>query len=352
MGFKAIKADERNWKFLAFQADDGGCGYYRIKLPYNRIPGVKITGTMYAEDIKSIPEVMILQRQYLAPVFNNMLWAKQHGTVCIYEIDDDLFHIEPTNIMAHKAYNLTPNVKDNMMDYIRNVDALTVSTEYLATEMRRYTKAPVYVLPNSLDFSVWNRHYKSRQRVMAEKDGRVVIGWAGSSSHLGDFAVCVDALVHILETMPNVYVKFVGENFGKFDEFKHLQHKVISDGWQSPDGFGQSLAEFDIGIIPLADNIFNRSKSNIKFLEYSAMGIPTIASDMEPYKEIEQGKTGFKVSDRFKDWKKALMDLIGNEELRHHIGQNARQYVMERYDIDKNYHMWEEVLNAVKKDKH
>ena len=46
----------------------------------------------------------------------------------------------------------------------------------------------------------------------------------------------------------------------------------------------QSLGRFDVGLAPLLATAFNRAKSNIKQLEYSALGLATIAVDLEPYR--------------------------------------------------------------------
>ncbi|MEI2421731.1 hypothetical protein V6O07_15755, partial [Arthrospira platensis SPKY2] len=50
--------------------------------------------------------------------------------------------------------------------------------------------------------------------------------------------------------------------------------------------FGQQ--ECDIFIAPLEDNLFNRCKSGLKFLEYSALGVPGVYSHLEPYQDLVQ----------------------------------------------------------------
>ena len=42
----------------------------------------------------------------------------------------------------------------------------------------------------------------------------------------------------------------------------------------------------DIFIAPLLDNLFNRCKSQIKFLEYSVLGVAGVFSRLEPYKSV------------------------------------------------------------------
>jgi glycosyltransferase involved in cell wall biosynthesis len=52
-----------------------------------------------------------------------------------------------------------------------------------------------------------------------------------------------------------------------------------------------------IGLCPLEDNVFNQSKSNLKYLEFAANGLPVVASAVEPYaKSIIHGETGLLVA--------------------------------------------------------
>jgi hypothetical protein len=58
-----------------------------------------------------------------------------------------------------------------------------------------------------------------------------------------------------------------------------------------------------VGIAPLLDTPFNRCKSNLKLLEYGAVGLPTIASNVTPYKD----SPGLLIRKaRSKDWLRAL----------------------------------------------
>src|SRR3546814_14721972 len=62
----------------------------------------------------------------------------------------------------------------------------------------------------------------------------------------------------------------------------------------TPEEFFRSI-DYAVGVAPLSDTTFNRSKSDIKFLELAALGIPTIASDVAPYRSIRHGETGLQI---------------------------------------------------------
>jgi glycosyltransferase involved in cell wall biosynthesis len=91
---------------------------------------------------------------------------------------------------------------------------------------------------------------------------------------------------------------------------------------------------------------FNHAKSEIKFSEASALGVPTVASNIKPYSPvIEHGKTGF-LAKTEKEWIDSLSKLIEDEKLRKEVGANARQWVEKNRDANKNYHLWVETYQA------
>jgi glycosyltransferase involved in cell wall biosynthesis len=102
-----------------------------------------------------------------------------------------------------------------------------------------------------------------------------------------------------------------------------------------------------IGLAPLSAIQFNRSKSNLKFLEYTAYNAVTVASDFGPYKNtIEDGVTGVLVSDN-RDWYDKVRELLDDEDLYNTILANAKKLVKENFDISKNYVLWEKAIKEV-----
>ncbi len=105
-------------------------------------------------------------------------------------------------------------------------------------------------------------------------------------------------------------------------------------------------------IIPRADTLFNRCKSNLKFLEASMLEIPVIAQSFpdgqSPYevnpKDAEQMILA-KDSQGFIEAIEYILSL--SKEARYAIGNSAKQYVLENYDINKNAHKWAEAYQTI-----
>jgi glycosyltransferase involved in cell wall biosynthesis len=92
------------------------------------------------------------------------------------------------------------------------------------------------------------------------------------------------------------------------------------------------MAKMDIALAPLeTDNIFCRAKSEIKFVEAGALGLPVVASKIDPYRgSMSDGRNGFLATGE-KEWTQALLSLVQDSQLRIALGEAARQTVLERY---------------------
>lgn len=234
-------------------------------------------------------------------------------------------------------------------EQLRMAHLVTVSTPYLAERYRKYN-ANVAVVPNAIDFETW-------KKVEPKDDGIVRIGLFGSNSHHKDWRECIDAISRILDEYPNVRLLFNGwlvmeeakegasiyelKRHFKFPDYLverglHEHERVeIYEPVEIQDYAGWLMdKKIDIGLAPLAWTAFNRSKSNLKYLEFGAMGVPGVYADMEPYADVVHGVTGLKASKPI-DYYTQIKKLVESKELRESIGNAAHEDVRARYDASK-----------------
>ncbi|MFH1231532.1 MAG: glycosyltransferase [Planctomycetota bacterium] len=218
-----------------------------------------------------------------------------------------------------------------MTKVMQSVSAITVTTELLAGVYRKIN-SNVYVLPNCMDFEITDALPKHK-----DKDN-VVIGWAGGGQHIHDINLVVPALDVILTKYPQARFHWAGCKTKETDRLltKHPKQTTYLQRTRIQDWF-QKYAEwdFDIGLAPLWVNRFNSGKSNIKWLENSARKIPTVATRISCYEEIEDGETGFFALET-QDWVKALSWLIENKAERDRVGDNAYDYCKANYNAKDN----------------
>ena len=326
-------------KITGYVSGANGCDYYRILSPFKYLDPTKFTAQyktiMEPKDFDCM-DIMVLGRADSFEVYQNMFVAIENGIKVVYEFDD-LFHEVPEYNPAFEYYN-HPFLKPNIEMFIQNSNAVTVSTEYLKEYYSKYN-SNIHVLPNSIDFTLWNKFEKSRS-------SDIVIGWAGSPTHSKDLDLVVEALVEILKSNPKVKLNAVGYNFLNDERFKEVGYQLKFASHLDVYNFPRLLTDFTIGIAPIVDNPFNNGKSNIKFLEYSALKIPTIASNVGPYKCIQDGITGLLCNTK-EEWISGLQSLIDNPSIVQDLGQLAYDYVYENFNMAKTAQKWEKLYNSL-----
>ena len=166
-----------------------------------------------------------------------------------------------------------------------------------------------------------------------QKDGYLNLDFgADCGKHQRDLEMVKDAMVRIVDKYKNVTFFCVGFDPQLWD---HKKIKVVTN-WANILDYPKFMAKFsfDIGIAPLRDNFFNRAKSNLRWLEYSALGIPCVASNVEPMRCINDGVDGFLANDE-KEFEEKLSTLIENESYRIKMGSNAYNRVKKDFNVTK-----------------
>jgi glycosyltransferase involved in cell wall biosynthesis len=105
------------------------------------------------------------------------------------------------------------------------------------------------------------------------------------------------------------------------------------------------VINWDIGVCPLLENEFNSGKSELKYIEYTSLGIPSIFSDVEPYKSIITDEYNGFLASTSEQWEKKLEKLITNKQLREEILNNTISDVEENYSLKNTVMQWEKILN-------
>lgn len=356
----------RDWEYppvniTGWMADFSGCGFYRIAMPGTELSrrGHHVTVSNDIRDTTTLTDVVNAARdafshqRQLSPVKNvdvivgqrinmpapSQVWQEiarnRIRPKLVFEIDDDLFNIPPHNPRAHQ-YFMQPAVRRRMLDNARVADVITVSTWRLKQRMMALTgKTNVRVIPNTVPG--WLTRY-----VRPSNPDLITVGWAGSTTHEIDWKVAAGPVGKFVCSRPDVEFHMIGAQYPlavPLGQYRHsIWRNTVPAYWRSID--------FDIGLAPLADHVFNDSKSHIKALEYAALGIPVIASNVGPYKQfVKHGVTGFLVSnDSPHLWQHYLDVLARDPALRATMGEQARK-LAQNFLIENWGPVWEIALS-------
>lgn len=249
------------------------------------------------------------------------------------EIDDDIFDVAPYNPAA-ECLKPGSHLTQLAVDQFKNSDGIIVSTPYLK-EVYSELNPNIYVVQNSIDVQKWDNAPKKK------KPG-IRIGWIGSGSHSKDLEILdkvIDPICAKNKDVKFVFCSYFQENLETLPAFlKGRKHVQIVNKWAPILKYPAHLAaqDFDIALAPLVDNKFNRGKSNLRWLEYSALGIPCVASEVEHFKTtIVDGKDGFLASNA-EQFINRIQELISNSKLRKSMGKAAHARMHKDFNVDKN----------------
>jgi glycosyltransferase involved in cell wall biosynthesis len=247
--------------------------------------------------------------------------------------------------------------KVNLFAYrfmLKHADALTTTTEHLRQLLLHYNPN-VELVPNTIDFNL----FKLRNR--PQEDGKVRILYMGGSSHFRDWKSVAPAMKAIVKKYPHVRMVCMG-NVHEW-AIHDLGEEFVEDRTWSNDyeSFALRMGTMgvDLAIAPLyledkVDREFSLCKSNLKWLDYGAVGIPCVAQAGIPYcvdmnfgTDIPDIAWDGMLAGSPEEWVVALSVLIENPDMRHLIGDNAYQTVRRHHNAANmgqvTYDMYERI---------
>lgn len=270
-------------------------------------------------------DVLVVERPWRPEVLQLVKAINARGGMTVFDTDDDYWTLHPEN----PVYAFWDADKLRGMKQIVHATKLVTTTTPELVEVLKPMNKNVRMLPNMLPDRYW-----PQSRKPTNTGEPLVIGWAGSPGHQPDVRMIGPALVQILDEFPHVELHLAGARPGWIPPHPRVREVETVE----LDQYAGILSGFDIGIAPLVDNKFNRGKSDLKFLEYSRVGMPCVLSRVSPYaRSVKQGETGF-LAVNTKDWLKYLRALIKDPGLRDDMAERAWEYARTRmmsHNVDK-----------------
>ena len=314
------------------QNESGGDFYYRTYAPGVGMAHCADTYVINMVNIHRLKHEVMREADVL--VLNNICDAdvlpiararKAEGKLTVFELCDDLEDI-PLSSPVRAFYAQSKN-----MLLIKRLAHYCDVLQFSSPELKRkygYLNERTVVFPNHV--------LEIPPEINRGAGDKLIVGWGGSAGHLRDIARISGRLIEWVMSRSDVHLYLMcAENI--LDLFKKLpakRKKHFPPG--SMRDYHDFLTHLDIGIAPLEDTPFNRSRSDVKFLEYAAHGVVPVVQATGPYLlSVENGKTGlfFRTTDELI----AKLDyLLADKSARKTMSANAREYVLrERNQLDR-----------------
>lgn len=236
-------------------------------------------------------DAFVISRTALADESTAAEWLDAAETLSIPVVldVDDAFHLMDE---THPEFDLYRCQIDALRTVRARAAEIWVSTEPLAESITD-AAGPVVVVPNSIDPRLWCLHRPLTDPPERDGDLGLEILYAGTVTHGPDFESIMPALED-LATRVDFRLTVVGVAPHLADR-PWIRRMTPGDAGQYPryaTWIRDRSALFDVGIAPLVDNAFNRLKSDVKMLEYLAIDLVPLASDVGPYTRSRSLVTG------------------------------------------------------------
>lgn len=257
------------------------------------------------------------------------------GAAIVYETDDNHFEIKRWN----GYYDEVVKERDLITDMARRADLVTVSTPDLVSTYGRFNRN-IRVVRNAIDPDLYVPdaprpdgdlprlvYYGSLAR-LRDYAGRFAFGNKADGG--GHAYRAVEDNKHLLTRV------FLGADD---DRAAGALPRLFDEVHPHIDGiaaFAKGLSNIhgDIGIAPLGGDDFDKSKSELHWLEYALTGMAFIGERFSgggPYAVVNHGVDGLLVRGR-QEWYDAVRSLATSPDLRAQLAGSARERVLAEYD--------------------
>ena len=280
-------------------------------------------------------------------------WCNKNSIPLVYEIDDNLLGIDS----SHPDYYIYEPKIEAVEKLCQSARLIIVSTPELKNSLVNYS-SNIKVIDNALDENLW---FSSIPCFKKDTGKNVInVGYMGTYTHIGDLSLLKEVILEVKDILKQEYGITM-----KFFMVGGQKDKLIGRSWYTRinipaaesiyPNFVKWLRQnifWDIALAPLENNLLNKSKSALKFFEYTALGAAGIYSDQGGYSHtIVHRKNGFLVkSNSMRKWKAYLIELSLNKMLRQKIVTQAKDELIANHLLKQRVSEWISAFDNIHTD--
>lgn len=389
-------------RVLAIASDNYGVGKFRVLDPFKYIGNnfsdeihVDITFNTENDNDYFLKYDVVIFNLYIHQLshevnIHRVKWLKKRGIKVIMDVDD---YWMPDK--KHPMYFVIQKNKlsEKKLELMSLVDYITTTTPIFAEIIENKIKNKnVIIFPNAVDET------ESQFIPNPTLSDKVRFSWIGGSSHKMDIELLSDGINNIttnykdkvqfllcgFDTRGNIiernaqngqeitrpikpsetvwyeYEKIFTKNYTLLDRdykdfllrFENIpyndENKIYRRRWtQDITKYALNYNLSDVSLIPLVDNLFNSSKSQLKVIESGFHKKAIICSNVKPYtldliNAVDNGQFN-KVGNSLlvdshknhKDWAKHMKRLIENPDMIKELGEKLYLTVKDKYSLRK-----------------
>ena len=299
---------------VQYYADYSGCGFWRMLWPEHLLNAygkmtvhgstVMVLDPRWYVNVKAIR----VQRQATSSQLQFVKFLRevseqiskqpgQSGFRIIYEIDDLVFSEDIPDYNKFKTAFVDPEIRKNAQDIMSLCDEITVTCQFMKDYYADKTgHKNISIIPN-FPPKFWLGRFYDEKRISSNYDtykNKPRILYAGSGAHF-DVENRVnqnDDFAHVVRAIYDTHQEFQWVFLGAFPlPIRPLIDKGLVEfhPWVNLYNYGETIQNLRINMMvaPLQNNNFNKSKSDLKWIEANCFGLPIACQDLCTYKDAE-----------------------------------------------------------------
>jgi hypothetical protein len=301
----ASQPDNMPDRGINYLADYSGCGHWRLIWP-EMILNAHNKMTMHSTTVMCLdPRYYIntkavrVQRQATEHQLKFVQFLKQlgqqNGFRLLYEIDDLVFHEDIPDYNKFKTAFIDPNIRKQAQAIMNECDEITVTCKFMKDYYAEKTgHKKITVIPNYPP-KFWMGNYYNLKKISenydtCEKKPRILYAGSGAHFDVENRVGQNDDFAHVLQAIADTKDKYQWVFFGAFPMmFRPLVEKGIFEyhPWQDLYHYPGKINDLRINmmIAPLQNNNFNKSKSDLKYIEACCYGLPIACQNLCTYED-------------------------------------------------------------------
>lgn len=358
---KAIGFLTYDWAVTPKIKEPNGCAWYRCELPRRELVkhgwDARIGTPQYLDDYGfGLTDIsgdalsygydivvfkLIMLKQILDLLKNK---ERVNGQKIVVDIDDFYEGLTEHNLAwrntdpeKHEESN-----REHYLNIIEEADYITVSTQFLYDYYTKEKgKTNVFLIRNGIDVDRWHKRNDHARYLPT-------VGWVGATPWRS-----LD-----LEQLDSFFGEFMRDHRLQFHHAGHIEGQSVVPKLGLDDStkftheprriigeYPQMFRKIDIGIVPLNNIPFNHAKSTIKGLEYTAAGIPFVASYSPEYQLLADQGVG-RVAHNPQEWVEHLTEFLDPKKRKEEIEKNYEN-LKAMHTMEQRGKEWHEVMSEI-----
>ena len=324
--------------FLTHSSDQGHRFRVEQYFPYLRDHGVKpewqpLPGS-WRERWKlynqlSSFDVVCIQRRLIPPL--EFYWIRKRSQKILFDLDDAIMY---RSSRSSRPHSFSRRFKFRRM--VKGSDAVSVGNGFLKEEVLNVDPGKkVFILPTCIDTAF----YPQKKKLSHAQE--IILGWIGTKGNLRYLQKLDPVFEALRKKFPQARLKIVSNGF-----YDSCPLPTIKKVWKLEDE-NEDLISFDIGLMPLNDDLWSKGKCGLKIIQYLSVGVPVVCTPVGINSDIIQnGENGFWATSS-QEWIDRLSTFIQNPDLRVQMGLKGIETVERAYSLTVMSRKFLQVLQSL-----